>query len=154
MHPWKQAWRDGVVSGSLASLTSAAYLVWAGRKRSQPAAPVNAVSHWFFGDTALRRDEAHPVYTVVGYLVHHAASVFWGVLHARAWGIRPEAKRPLPAAAGAAVAAGVACFVDFELTPSRLTPGFEHRLAQPEMARVYACFAVGLMVGSLLMRRR
>jgi hypothetical protein len=49
-------------------------------------------------------------------------------------------------------AAGVACFVDYQLTPKRFTPGFEHRLAKPEMANVYACFALGLMVGSLLMR--
>ena len=74
------------------------------------------------------------------------------MLHAKAWGARERAKRPLPAAAGAVAAAGVACFVDYQLTPKRLTPGFEHRLGRPEMANVYAFFALGLMIGSMMMR--
>lgn len=154
MSTWKQAFREGVVSGTLASLLSGAYLAFAGNRSSRPAAPLNAVSHWFFGDRALRQDEPSVTYTLTGYLTHHAASVFWGVLHAKAWGSRPEAKSPLPAAVGAAAAAAVASFVDYELTPKRLTPGFEHKLGRPEMLNVYACFALGLMLGSLAMKKR
>jgi hypothetical protein len=154
MSTWKQAFREGLVSGSLASILSAAYLAFAGQRRHQPAAPINAVSHWFFGRRALEQDEPSLLYTLTGYLTHHGAAVFWGVLHAKAWGTRPIAKEPLPAAVGAVAAASVAAFVDYQLTPKRLTPGFEHRLGRPEMVNVYACFAVGLMVGSLLMKRR
>ena len=154
MSTWKPAIREGLVSGSLASLFSAAYLAWAGARRGMPAAPVNAVSHWFFGDRSLRQDEPSLRYTATGYLTHHAAAIFWGVLHAKLWGTRAIAKKPLPAAAGAVAAAGVACFVDYQLTPKRLTPGFEHRLAKPDMTAVYACFALGLMAGSLLMKKR
>lgn len=154
MTTWKQAFREGVVSGSLASLFSAAYLALAGQRQDRIAAPVNAVSHWLFGDRALHEDDPSLTYTLTGYVTHHLASIFWGVLHAKAWGARPVAKQPLPAAAGAVAAAGVACFVDYQLTPKRLTPGFEHRLAKPQMANVYACFALGLMVGSLLVKRR
>ena len=154
MTTWKQALREGVVAGSLASVFSAAYLAWAGNRRGEPAAPLNAVSHWFFGNRSLRQDEPSRLYTVTGYLVHHAASIFWGVLHARAWGGRDEAKRPLPAVAGAIAATGIASFVDYQLTPKRLTPGFEHRLGRPEMVNVYACFALGLALGSMLMKRR
>jgi len=146
--------REGLVSGSLAALLSSAYLAAAGRLRGHPAAPVNAVSHWLFGDRALVQDAPTFKYTATGYLTHHAAGVFWGVLHAKAWGTRPGAKTPLAAAAGAAAAAGVAAFVDYELTPKRLTPGFEHRLAKPEMTAVYAFFALGLMAGTLLMKKR
>jgi hypothetical protein len=154
MTTWKQALREGAVSGTLASVFSAAYLAWAGQRRGEPAAPLNAVSHWFFGRRALEQDEPSVLYTVAGYATHHVASTFWAVLHAKAWGTRKVAKKPLPAAAGAVAAASVACFVDYQLTPKRFTPGFEHRLARPEMANVYACFALGLMVGSLLMRKR
>lgn len=154
MTTWKQALREGVAAGSLASILSTASLVWAGDRRGEAAAPLNAVSHWFFGDRALRQDEPSARYTATGFLIHHAASIFWGVLHAKAWGCRQECKRPAPAAAGAVVAAGVACFVDYRLTPRRLTPGFEHRLSTREMVNVYALFAVGLAVGSMLMRRR
>lgn len=154
MITWKQALREGLVSGSLASILSGAYLALAGGRRSEPAAPLNAVSHWIFGDRALREDEPRPLYTATGYLIHHAASIFWGTLHAKAWGAREEAKKPLPAAAGAIVAAGAASFVDYRLTPKRLTPGFEHRLGRPEMMNVYACFALGLAIGSILMKKR
>ena len=154
MSTWKEAFREGLVSGSLASILSASYLALAGNRRSTPAAPMNAVSHWIFGDSALREDEPTLAHTATGYVIHHVAAMFWGVLHAKAWGTRPEAKKPLPAAAGAIAAAGVACFVDYQLTPKRLTPGFEHRLAKPEMTNVYACFALGLMIGSLLMKKR
>lgn len=154
MITWKQALREGAVSGSLAAVLSAAYLAWAGERRGMPAAPVNAVSHWFFGRRAIDADDPSLRYTLTGYLVHHAASIFWGVLHAKVWGGRAEAKKPLAAAVGAAAAAGVAAFADYQLTPKRLTPGFEHRLKEPEMLNVYACFALGLAIGSVLMRRR
>ena len=154
MPTWKQAFREGLVSGSLAALLSAAYLAWAGHRRGQPAAPVNAISHWFFGDRSLRQDEASLKYTLTGYVTHHLAAIFWGVLHAKAWGARAPAKEPIPALAGAVTAATVACVVDYQLTPKRLTPGFEHRLGRPEMANVYAFFALGLAIGTLVMKNR
>jgi hypothetical protein len=154
MITWKQALREGIVSGSLASILSASYLAWAGGRRGHPAAPLNAVSHWFFGNRSLRQDEPSARYTLTGYLTHHSASIFWGTLYAKLWGARQQAKQPLPALAGGVAAAAVACFIDYQLTPKRLTPGFEHRLGRPEMAKVYACFALGLAIGSLLMKRR
>ena len=154
MTTWKLALREGAVTGSFASLCSAGYLAWAGHLRGRTAAPLNAVSHWVFGDRSLVQDRPSWLYTVVGYLTHHTASIFWGVLYAKAWGARPEAKRPVPAVVGAAAAAGVACFVDYQLTPRRFTPGFEHRLGRPELAKVYAFFALGLLVGTLATRRR
>lgn len=154
MTTWKQAFREGAVTGTVAAVVSAAYLVFAGQRRGMPAAPTNAVSHWLFGDRALRQEEASLAYTATGYLIHHASSIFWGVIHAKLWGGRAEAKKPLPAIAGAVVTAGVANFVDYRLTPKRLTPGFEHRLGTPEMVNVYACFALGLAIGSMLLRKR
>jgi hypothetical protein len=154
MRSWRPTLREGLIAGSVASALSVAALLVAGQKEPQrPAAPVNAISHWIWGDHALRQDEPTLRHTASGYLIHHVASVFWAVLHARAWGERPEAKRPLPALAGAVVTSGLACFVDFQMTPKRLTPGFEHRLSRPALAGVYACFAIGLALGSLLAAR-
>jgi len=154
MGSWKNAWVEGAVAGGIASVLSTAYLAWAGRRRGTAAAPVNAVSHWFFGDRALRRDGASLRYTLTGYLIHHVASVFWGTLHARYWAQQPGHRAPVPAAAGALGASAVACLVDYRLTPKRLTPGFEHRLDRKEMAAVYGVFAAGLLLGTLLMKRR
>src|SRR3954468_15369077 len=110
MTTWKESLREGAVSGSIASLLSAGYLAWRGWGRGETAAPVNAVSHWFFGDRSLRQDEPSLAYTLTGYLTHHAAALFWAVLHAKLWGAREEAKEPIPALGGAVTAASVACF--------------------------------------------
>jgi hypothetical protein len=150
MSAWNQALREGAFAGSLASLLSTVALVLAGRQENgHAAAPVNAISQWFWDHPALREDRPSLRHTLAGYLVHHGASVFWGTLHARAWGCRPQAKQPAPALAGAAAAAALACFVDYQLTPQRLTPGFEHRLSSRAMFAVYACFALGLAIGSV-----
>jgi hypothetical protein len=154
MKLWKQALREGAVAGSFASLASTLALVVAGRLENRhAAAPVNAISHWIWDRPALHADRPSLRHTLLGYAVHHGASMFWGVLHARAWGLRPEAKRVLPALAGAGGAAAVACFVDYRMTPQRLTPGFEHRLSRTALAAVYICFAIGLAAGSVAAAR-
>jgi hypothetical protein len=155
MRSWRPTLREGLIAGSVASVVSTAVLLAAGRKEPRRAvAPVNAISHWIWGGLALHQNEPSLRHTLTGYLIHHAASVFWAVIHARVWGERPQAKRPVPALAGSVAAAGVACFVDYRMTPQRLTPGFEHRLSRPAMAGVYAGFALGLALGSLLAARR
>jgi hypothetical protein len=125
-------------------------LAQAGRRENRSAAaPVNATSQWVWGNPALREDGANARNTLVGYLIHHGASIFWGVLHARVWGMRREAKRLRPALAGAGAAATIAYLVDYRLTPRRLTPGFEHRLSTAARVAVYGCFALGLALGSM-----
>ncbi len=154
MSPWQQAVREGVFAGTVASLASTAALALAGRRdNGHAAAPVNAISHWVWDRPALRENRLDLRHTLTGYLVHHGASVFWATLHARAWGSKAQARKPGPAIAGASVAAAVACFVDMRLTPRRLTPGFEHRLSPASMTAVYACFALGLALGSMAARR-
>lgn len=154
MGPWKTALRDGAITGSLASLLSTAVLALVSRRETgSPFAATNAVSHWLWGGEALRTDRADWRHTALGYAVHHGASIFWGVLHSRFYGQREAAQRPGPAAAGAVAATAVACFVDYRLTPKRLTPGFEHRLSTPAMAAVYGGFAAGILLGALALRR-
>lgn len=147
--------REAAVSGSLASLLSAAALAGVGRREAaDPSAPVNATSHWIWGNEALQRRGTDWRHTANGYLIHHLASSFWAVLHARALAGRPAAARPVPALAAAAVTATLACAVDLRLAPHRLSPGFQHQLSRPALGLVYACFALGLAAGSLAVQRR
>ncbi|HYF21317.1 MAG TPA: hypothetical protein VEA40_25870 [Ramlibacter sp.] len=154
-HRWHAAFREAAVSGSVASLFSAVVLALAGQRETPtPAAPLNATSQWLWGRQARFVDQADGRHTVAGYLIHHGAACFWAALHARALDGRPAFDRPGPAIAAAAGTAALAAFVDYNLTPDRFTPGFEHRLSRPALAATYAAFAVGLAVGSLAMRRR
>lgn len=144
----------GLVAGSLASLLSGAVLAWAGRRQNaSAAAPLNAVSHWYWGDAALQRDSADLRHTATGYATHHASAVFWAGLFALACRQQPALRRGPGALLGSAATSAVACFVDFQLTPKRFTPGFEHRLSKPALAGVYTAFALGLALGTSAVQR-
>lgn len=151
---WKQALCEGAVSGTVASVLSSAALALLGaRQAGSAAAPLNAVSHWVWGDDALREDALTWRHTLVGYLTQHAASIFWATLYARVYGHRAEAKRLPEAIAGGIATSAVAYVVDYTVTPQRLTPGYEHRLDDKGMFAVYAALALGLALGAVAMRR-
>lgn len=148
MKNWSDALRDGMLSGALAAATTVGVLALCGRReRGSAAAPLNAVSHVYWGDRALRQDRATLRYTGAGLATHVAAALLWGVLYEKLLGERRP--RPLSrlvrdtAAASAAIAT-----VDFGLVPERLTPGFEHRLSTPSLLGVYAALGLGLAAGT------
>ena len=146
--------RHGALSGSLASLLSAAALALCGRRETGSAfAAVNAVSHWLWGDQAARRDDATLRHTLVGYVIHHCSAIFWGVLFER-YAARILDRRRVASTVAAAGATAVACFTDYQLTPHRLQPGYEMRLSRPSLLLVYGAFGMGLAAGALWLRRR
>ncbi|HZW20565.1 hypothetical protein [Noviherbaspirillum sp.] len=150
MKTWPQALRDGAVSGSVASILSTAVLGIRGQQETgTPFAPTNAVSHWFYGDRAARQDEPSARYTAVGYAIHHASATLWAVLYEKWFGERAERRELLPAVAGGAAVAALACFVDYKMTPERLQPGFEKRLSTPSLFMVYASFGAALVLRGL-----
>lgn len=151
MNSWNNALREGLVSGTLASLLSTVALAVAGRRESgHAAAPSNAASHRAWGDEALRHNRATLPHTLMGLAIHQGASVLWATLYAR---LRPEGRvhDPVAASTGAAATAAMAALVDFKCTPQRLAPGFEHRLSGPAVLAVYACFAAGIALGAMAM---
>lgn len=151
---WKQALREGAVAGSVASVFSTAMLAVLGaRGAGGIAAPLNAVSHWVWGEESLRSERPSWRHTLVGYLTQHAASVLWAALYARVYGHRAEAKQLPNAIAGGIATSAVAYVVDYTVTPKRLTPGYEHRLDGEGMFAVYAALALGFALGALALGR-
>jgi hypothetical protein len=152
MNSWKVAVREGMVAGSLASFISTAVLAALGTRQAGSAvAPTNAVSHWLWGDEALHAQGASLRHTLTGYVTHHLASVFWATLYSKLYGHRPQAKQVSQAVAGGIATSAVACLVDYQLVPKRLTPGFEHRLSAAAMATTYGALAAGFALGALLL---
>ncbi len=146
--------RRALTDGLLASSVSAAALLWRGRTDASSAvAPLNAVSHWFWPEAALRSDRPSLKYTATGTAVHYASSMVWAGLYG--W-LRERRRRPttLNAVSDAALVSTLAAVVDLKLVPKRLTPGFEERLQPASLAMVYAGFAAGLALGGLLHLRR
>lgn len=147
-------WPATRATGMTSGLLSAAVLAWRGqRERSRPLAPLNAPSHWFWGDRALRRDGASWRYTAVGMLTHQASSLLWGAVYAM---LQRRRQHPTPATVvmDAAAVTAVAAVVDLAVVPKRLTPGFERRLSREGLIWVYGAFAIGLALGGMATLRR
>lgn len=153
MKLWREALRAGVLSGSIASVLSAAVLAWRGQRDCGSCyGPTNAISHWIWGDEATMHDEPSVRHTVAGYVIHHASSMLWAVVYERLFGERADRKEASPAIAGAATVAALACFVDYNLTPHRFEPGFEQRLSNRSLCMVYGAFGIGLAACGLVVR--
>lgn len=155
MEDWKTAFRRGAIAGATSSLASTVALALLGKGEANSTyAPTNAISHWIWGDKAARHEGPSMRYTVPGYLIHHASSMFWAVLFERLAGPVLDQRKAGPTLAASAAASAVACFTDYNLTPRRLRPGFEAHLSRPSLAVVYATFGLGLAAGAMLCRRR
>lgn len=152
---WVPALKEGLVAGSLASLLSTAVLAGAGRRETGSAfAPINAVSHWVWGDEALRVDAPTWRHTALGLLTNHAAAIFWAVLYAK-FTQRTRWAGTLPGAVlGGIATSAAASAIDYTVVPKRLTPGYEHRLSTTSMVGVFGAIAAGIAIGSLLLRER
>ena len=154
MEDWKTALQRGLVSGGTASVLSTAALALFGeREANSHFAPTNAISHWIWGEKATRRNAPSLRYTLPGYAIHHASATFWAVLFERACGSLLDRRDAGKTVAVATAASAVACFVDYQLTPARLKPGYEKRLSRPALAVVYGAFGLGLAAGAMLCRR-
>jgi hypothetical protein len=175
MKTWRQAIRDGVVSGGIAAAISATVLAMRGKhENGSLLGPVNAVSHWIWGDEAAQHDAPSSRYSLLGYAIHHSASTLWATLYERWFGEhadrnateRADSQVGHPAdsharaneigkalASGLAVSA-LACFVDYKMTPYRLQPGYEMRLSKKSLLIVYAAFGLGLALRGLVTHSR
>lgn len=149
MTSWRTAWHRALRSGSTASALSAAVLAICGKLENDAAAgPLNGPSQWVWGEWASHRRQPTWRHTVLGYAIHHVASLWWALLHEKHVA-RLAQGRPAPMRfAAAALTAGVACCADFQIARGRLKPGFEKQLSRRSLLLVYAAFAVGLAVWS------
>jgi hypothetical protein len=142
-----------LVSGTVASATSSVALAFLARAEAKGALqPVNATSHWLNGERAASVRRADFAHTAVGYVTHHAATVFWAVLFERWIGARRPVA-PLTMLRDALVLSAFAAAVDYGATPKRFTPGWEFVLSKQAMATAYAAMALGLAAGALSTQR-
>jgi len=77
----------------------------------------------------------------------------WASVFEQAAGKVLARRSPAGTLAASAAASAVACFVDYQMTPKRLRPGYEQRLSRGSLALVYTAFGLGLAAGALLNHR-
>lgn len=150
MTTWKQAGRRALYSGSAAAVLSALALAICGRReRSSASAALNGPSQWVWGESAAYRRRASLRHTLLGYCIHHVASVGWATLHEKHFASRVQGRGVLPHLVAGAATATLACVVDFKVARGRLQPGFNKQLSRRSLALVYAGFGLGLALGRL-----
>ena len=154
MNPWNTAFRRGLAGGAASSVLSTVALAALGKGEAASAyAPTIAISHWIWGEEAVRHAEPTLRHTLTGYLIHHSCATFWAVIFERSCGRLLDRRQPAITLGAGTAAAAVACFVDYQLTPRRLRPGYEEHLSRPALAVVYGAFGLGLALGAMLSRR-
>ena len=155
MHHIKSTLRESIVTGTLAGVLSAAVLAATGKRETGSAvAPINAESHWLWGDESLREDRPTLKHTLAGIVTHQLSTVFWATVYALVRGDRKAVHRVPEAILGGVATSAAAAAIDYTLMPKRLTPGFEHRLSTGSMVGVFGAIAAGIAIGTLLLRDR
>lgn len=152
--------KNVLTSGTVAGIATAVTAALAGRRETGSyAAPLNATSHVVWGNQAAMRNRPSLKYTLTGFLINHASTIFWAAIYEKFFGTSSRRKmasttdaivRPL---IGSAVVTAGAYLTDYYLVPDRLTPGFEKRLSGKSLASIYGALAVGLAAGALISRK-
>lgn len=151
MKTWREAIQAGVVSGAIAGATSGTALALCGQQEcGRPFGPVNAISHWIWGDEAALHNAPSSRYSLLGYFIHHCASTMWATIYEKWLGEHADRHKVANALTGGIAVSALACFVDYKMTPHRLQPGYEMRLSKQSLVMVYAAFGLGLALRGLV----
>ncbi|HEY4310809.1 MAG TPA: hypothetical protein VGN12_15270 [Pirellulales bacterium] len=132
------------------AVTTAVAAICGRRDDGEPIAPVNAISHIVWGDTAAEQDDASIQYTAVGTVLNTMAVTSWSLVYEVFFGKLARKGNVATAVLGGVAVAGLAYVTDYHVVPKRLTPGFEKRLSPTSMLLVYSALAVSLPLVSLL----
>jgi hypothetical protein len=151
----KRAFTDGTLAGIAIAATAA---LAGKRETGSYSAPLNATSHILWGDKAAGHSVPSLKYTATGFVLNHAAAIFWAVMYEKLVDARVSRSgttaSPLRALVDGAVVSAGAYVTDYHLVPSRFTPGFEKRLSGKSLLVIYGALAFGLAARDILSARR
>lgn len=138
----------------MASITSTAALALCGKvEEGALSGPINGPSQWLWGASEAYTKETTWRHTATGYAIHHLMSVLWATLYENA--CRAEEHKGLAhVCLDALSVTSFAYVVDYHVAPRRLRPGFKKHLGPRSIFTVYAAFAAGLALTTLLKQRR
>ena len=140
-------------SAPAAAATTAMVAICGELEEGNSVAPLNAISHILWGESAARRDHASMKHTAAGVALNTLAITSWGATYEVVFGSAARKGNMKAAILGGISIAGLAYVVDYYIVPRRLTPGFEKRLSPASMLAIYATLALTLPLASILDRR-
>lgn len=149
-----------VISGTVSGLATAGVASLVGKcENGSYAAPLNATSHIVWGEEAAYHNRPSLKYTLMGFLLNHASTIFWASFYEKLFGrygtgkmrvrrlpftVSPEPVSLVKPVCGGAAVAAAAYIIDYHLIPKRFTPGFEKRVSGKSLTAIFAALAVGL----------
>ncbi|MFN4140346.1 hypothetical protein [Aestuariivirga sp.] len=144
-----RAARYAVFCGAGAGIASQVFLAFAARATGQSVwRPINATSHWVWGERAGQERGADLAHTGVGLATNQAAALFWGTLFGL-YLARRQSRNEAETLRDAAVMGLIASTLDYGILPRRLTPGWELALGNGGAALGMAATALGLGLGGI-----
>ncbi len=132
--------------------TTAAVAVCGQVEDGNGIAPLNAISHIIWGESAARETAATIDHTLAGVGLNTAAITAWSAVYELRFGRAARKGEVAAAVVGGISTAGLAYFTDYYVVPKRLTPGFEKRLSAVSTFVVYSTLAFTLPLSSWMMR--
>lgn len=147
---WLQSFLNICISGTVVAVTtSAALAVLARLERRTAIQPVNSTSHWYWGDAAGRSRRLDVQHTVLGFVTHHGASLFWACTYEL---LRRHPRKRVAFGDAVAISA-LAAVIDYAVVPKRLTPGWEKVVSPSAIGTAYTVMAVALAISPRFGRR-
>jgi hypothetical protein len=153
--------KRAIASGTISGLATAAVALLEGKRETGSYyAPLNATSHIVWGNEAARQDSPSLKYTLTGFLLNHASTIFWALFYEKLFGrdatehghagSRTSQAPWAEPVLGAAAVTTAAYVIDYHLIPERFTPGFEKRLSAKSLATIFVTLAIGLAARDLI----
>lgn len=134
--------------GAGAALGSVGAIMALAKAEGKPAlGPVNASSHWLWGDEAGQHSQADFRHTGMGGATNIGAGLMWGGL----FGAYLQRRSPSATdiVRDGAVLGAIASLLDYGLLPRRLSPGWEQVLSSRSVVLAMASMALGAVSGGL-----
>jgi hypothetical protein len=149
MTDWGKAGVSAAITGTVASVVSSAALAMLARLEGKSAVqPLNATSHWPYGEHAGKVRQADLRHSATGFATHHGASIFWATVFETL--LQGKQRTPSDILKCAALVSALAAAVDYGVVPKRLTPGWEEAISKPSIAAGFAAMALGLALGGMM----
>lgn len=150
----KAAIKDGARTGKIAGAAVLASAALAGYIENRDAiAPLNAISHAAWGESAFDQNTLSLKYTGSAIAIHDSAMFGWGAIFEWLCGDAAERGEVGKTLLGATFVSALAYVVDYKIAPPRFSPGIERHLSRRALFAVYFVLALVLATGSLSRRR-
>jgi hypothetical protein len=132
------------------SSTMIAAVSLAGLTGKHLLAPVQAISHIVFGESAYQTNRLNLSFAATGFILNGLAMIGWSSV--AEFGLQILKVAPSNYVGALAIGMSVsllAYLVDFKVVPKRFTPGFEHVLTRRSVYLVYWMVSLSMALGSL-----